>query len=124
MSQPYAATVSRSVVYAAILFATIAACAGCAVGVGPGYAEGAYGYYPSDAFIATTNPFYYQGRANYWYGGRWNYRNGNTWGYYGSEPAALYNRRMQGSPVRQSYEPSGGRPSGGGHSGGRSGGHR
>jgi hypothetical protein len=116
-------TVRRATARAVVLGAMIAASAGCGVEVGPEYPVGVYGDYPPDAFIATTEPFYYGGRANYWYGGRWNYRNGGGWGHYGGEPAGLHQQRMQGAPRQRTYESSGGR--GAGHSGGRSGGgHR
>ncbi len=106
-----------------IFGATIVANGGCGVEVGAGYPAGYYDDYPPDAFIATTEPFYYGGRANYWYGGRWNYRNGGGWGHYGGEPAGLRQQRMQGAPRQRTYESSRGR--GAGHSGGRSGGgHR
>ena len=81
--------------------ATIAA--GCTVGV----AGGGYGYdgdYPPDAYIATTEPFYFDGRPTYWYGGQWYYRDGGRWAHYNREPPALYQRRMQGAPVRRNYE--------------------
>ena len=99
---------------------------GCGVEVGayPGvvtYSAGVYDY-PSDAYIATTEPFYYEGHASYWYGGRWYYRDGNHWGHYDREPAALQQHRMQAPPARHQYEPSGARPGpSGGRSGGRSG---
>ncbi len=53
-----------------------------------------------DAFIATTPPVYYQGRASYWYGNRWYYRDGRGWGAYDREPAYLHGRR---EPARQFY---------------------
>jgi hypothetical protein len=92
----------------------------CEVGVGPGYPVGPYGYdygYPPDAYLATTDPFYWGGRANYWYGGRWNYREGGRWGHYDHEPAGLYQQRMHGPAGRHMYEPGHGE----GHSSGRGG---
>jgi hypothetical protein len=111
----------REMACAVTLGAVVVVSAGCGVEVGPDYPVGAYGYYPSDGFIATTEPFYYEGRAAYWYGGRWNYRTGGGWGHYDREPSALYQRRMQGAPGRRTYESHGGGRSAGG---GRSGGHR
>jgi hypothetical protein len=85
----------------------------------------AYGDYPPDAYIATTEPVYFGGYASYWYGGRWYYQNGGRWNHYDREPAGLYQSRMQGLSRRHTYE-SGGHY--GGHStgrgGGRSRGHR
>jgi hypothetical protein len=86
-----------------VLSATVAMIAsGCGVAVGAGY-----GYdsdYPPDAYIATTEPFYFDGRPTYYYGGRWYYRDGAHWGHYDREPPALYQRRMQRAPVRRNYE--------------------
>jgi hypothetical protein len=121
MNRASGTTMLRRMASALVFGATIGASAGCAVEVGARY-PGYYGYYPSAGFVATTEPFYYGGRANYWYGGRWNYRSGGGWGHYGAEPAALYQQRMQGAPRRSTYESSGGRSSG--HYGGRSGGGR
>jgi len=83
--------------------ATIAA--GCGVAVGAGY--GYDGDYPPDAYIATTEPFYFDGRPTYWYGGQWYYRDGGRWTHYNREPPGLYQRRMQGAPVRRNYEGGG-----------------
>jgi hypothetical protein len=84
--------------------------AGCGLEVGAVYPGMGYSDYPSDAYIATTEPVYFDGRATYWYGGRWNYRDGGRWNHYDREPAGLYQRRMQGPPVRRTYEARGGRP--------------
>ena len=89
------------------------------------YPAGYYDDYPPDAYIATTEPVYFEGRAAYWYGGRWYYRDGGRWGHYDREPPALYQRRMQAPPVRRTYEePWRGRPPGRSneHPAGRSGG--
>jgi uncharacterized membrane protein YgcG len=129
MSRITGTTWLRRAACAVVFGAMITAGAGCGVEVGPEYPVGFYRDYPPDAFIATTEPFYYNGRAAYWYGGRWNYRNGGGWDHYAREPAALYQQRMQGAPRARMYESSGGRDlghaggrSGGGSSGGRSGG--
>jgi hypothetical protein len=77
----------------------------CEVGVGY---NGYDGDYPPDAYIATTEPFYFDGRATYWYGGHWYYRDGGGWRHYDREPPALYQRRVQAAPARRNFEP--GRP--------------
>ena len=123
MSRTIQSAMFRGMARVIVVWAMVAASAGCGVEVGPAYPVGVYGAYPSDAFIATTSPFYYEGRATYWYGGSWYYRNGGGWGHYGSEPAALHQQRMQGVPRRRTYESPGGR-GGGERSGGRSGGGR
>ena len=74
----------------------------CEVGVG--YNGGYDADYPPDAYIATTEPVYVDGRAAYWYGGRWYYRDGGGWRHYDREPPALYQRRMQGPVVRRNFE--------------------
>jgi hypothetical protein len=112
------------------LGALAALSAGCTVGVvgdanyPPGeYPVGAYDDYPPDAYIATADPFYFDGHASYWYGNRWYYRDGGHWAHYDHEPPALYQRRIQAPPARRSYESYRGhaaRPSpsrGGGHGG-------
>ena len=116
----------RGIACAVALGATAMATAGCGFEVGPEYPGGYYEDYPPDAYIATTDPVYFDGHAAYWYGNRWYYRDGARWSHYDREPAGLYQRRMQGSARRRTYEPSGGRPAGhsSGRSGGRSGGHR
>ena len=68
---------------------------------GAGYSDGDY---PPDAYIATADPFYYDGYATYWYGGRWYYRDGGRWGHYDREPPGLYQRRIQAAPRRRTYE--------------------
>ena len=125
-------TALRALAYALGLGGLAAASAGCAVGVAgadyppgdypPGaYPVGAYDNYPPDAYIATTEPVYFDGHASYWYGNRWYYRDGGGWNHYDREPAGLYQRRMGGPIVRRSYEPYRGHAAGG--SGFRGGGH-
>jgi hypothetical protein len=92
-----------------ILGATLVAAAACVARVGPAYSVGYYDY-PPDAYIATTEPVYFEGHATYWYGGRWYYRDGGRWGRYDREPPVLYQRRVQAPPMRRTYEPSRGRP--------------
>ena len=122
----------RRFAFTVALGASVVATAGCGgLEMGADYPGGdgsAYGDYPSDAYIATTEPVYYGGYPSYWYGGRWYYRNGGGWNHYDREPAGLYQRRMQGAQRRRTYESPGGHPSGGSFrgrgGGGRSGGHR
>ncbi len=101
-------TLARAAGVLALAFALLETGA-CAVGVGyDGYDTA----YPSDAYIATTEPVYYDGRATYWYGGNWYYRDGGGWRHYDREPPALYQRRVQLAPARRNYEPQ--RAAGGG----------
>ena len=90
--------------------ATLVASTGCGLEVGAVYPGIGYEDYPSDEYIATTEPVYFEGRPAYWYGNRWYYREGRRWNHYEAEPAGLYQRRMQGPPARRTYEPSRGRP--------------
>src|SRR5208282_3471933 len=116
----------RSSVCAIALGAMLVASVGCdAEVVGADYPAGYYGDYPPDAYIATTEPVYYEGNAAYWYGGFWYYRGpGGRWNHYGSEPAGLHARRIQAAPGRRAYE-SRGRGRAVFHGGGgRGGGHR
>lgn len=65
------------------------------------------------AFIATAEPYYYQGRPTYWYGNAWHYREGGRWNRYRVEPAPLRSFRGQRGNVPRAprmYE----RPSRGG----------
>jgi hypothetical protein len=98
----------RWTAYVSILASAIVATTACEVGVG--YSNGYDSDYPPDAYIGTTEPIYFEGRANYWYGGHWYYRNGGGWNHYDREPPALYQRRSQAAPVRRNFEPSRGRP--------------
>lgn len=90
----------------ASLMAAAALTAGCGVEMGASYPGIAIDAYPPDGYIATTEPVYYEGRANYWYGGSWYYRDGNRWSHYDREPPALQQRRTQAAPARRSYEPA------------------
>lgn len=74
------------------LSATLAATPGCVPVIG-------YDDYPSDAYIATTAPVYFEGRPMYWYGNRWSYREGGRWNHYDREPAGLYQRIRCIDPV-------------------------
>ena len=95
----------RSMACAVTLGGSVVATGGCGVEVGPEYpVGGGYDDYPPDAYIATTEPVYFEGNASYWYGGRWYYRSGGRWNHYDREPAGLYQSRMRGAPGRHSYE--------------------
>src|SRR5579872_1583469 len=61
--------------------------------------------YPPDVYIGTTEPVYFEGRANYWYDGRWYYRDGGRWRYWNREPGFLFEHRSRVAPVRRNYEP-------------------
>ena len=112
----------RAAACAVALCATVACMSGCGgVEVTGEYPAGYYDGYPPDAYIATTEPVYYEGHAAYWYGGFWYYRDGGRWGHYDREPAGLYSHRMQGGIGRRNYEPSRGRGSGRSGGGGRGG---
>ena len=69
---------------------------------------------PSAAFVATTQPYYYDGRPAYWYGNRWRYRQGAGWAHYRTEPAPLHAARMQMGDNRAGF---GGGQRGGGFRG-------
>jgi hypothetical protein len=106
--------------------AILVASPGCGLEVGAVYPGFGYEDYPPDEYIATTEPVYFEGRPSYWYGDRWYYRQGGRWSHYDREPPGLYQRRMQGPPVRHTYEPYRGRPgpAPAAHFGGRPGGRR
>ena len=110
MSSPFPVATHR-LIYAMALGAIVSTSA-CEVGVGPAYATGAYEEYPPDAYIATTEPVYYEGRPSYYYGNRWYYRDGGRWNHYEHEPPMLYQRRSQAPPMRRRYEAPRGRPQG------------
>jgi hypothetical protein len=118
MSRPSYTGILRRTAWALALGAIFVATAGCEPGIG--FYGGYDGDYPPDAYVGTTEPIYFDGRANYWYGGRWNYREGGRWNRYDREPGALYQRRMQGPAVRRNFERSAGGSPGrfSGHGGG------
>jgi hypothetical protein len=67
--------------------------------------EGGAAYYPSDSFLVTGQPVYYEGHASYFYNGRWVYRDGGgRWNAYRSEPAFLAQRRGAVAAPRRTYE--------------------
>jgi len=51
------------------------------------------GIAPPSAYIATTQPEYFEGRPVYWYNDNWYYRDHGRWSYYRSEPRYLRERR-------------------------------
>jgi hypothetical protein len=101
-------------------FASLAAAAFPAVGCYGGIYGGEPGTYPSSEFIASEDPVYYDGQANYLYDGLWYYRRGSSWGYYGSEPDYLRNYRTAHPGMRGGARGGGAR---GGARGGGRGGH-
>jgi hypothetical protein len=44
---------------------------------------------PSAAYIATTQPEYFDGRPVYWYHNYWYYHDGGRWNFYRDEPLTL-----------------------------------
>ena len=101
----------RTLACAVTLSATIlVAGSECDFGVGVAYAPAGDGDYPPEAFIATTEPVYFEGHAAYWYGNSWYYRDGDHWNHYNREPQALHQRRMQAPPQQRTYGPPRGRP--------------
>jgi hypothetical protein len=55
--------------------------------------EVSVGVAPPSAYIATTQPEYFEGRPVYWYNNNWYYRDHGRWSYYRSEPGYLRERR-------------------------------
>jgi hypothetical protein len=51
------------------------------------------GIAPPQAYIATTQPEYFEGRPVYYYNNNWYYRDHGRWSYYRSEPGYLRERR-------------------------------
>jgi len=100
MNRPVA--IFSKLVFACVAAVAVAGVAGCSdeVTVQPAVAPVAVEAYPSDAYIATAAPVYYEGVPSYYYGGRWYYRNGGAWAYYRSEPAYLASRRGYGYGYR------------------------
>jgi len=114
-------TKMRAIAWGLTLATIAATTAGCEVGL-VGESPAYYDDYPPDAYIATTEPVYFEGHASYWYGGRWYYREARSWRHYDREPTALYQHRSQAAPRRHNYEPS--RARGVGRAGWRTRGHR
>lgn len=107
MSQVDWTRMFRTTVCVVTVGATVVVTAGCGVEFGVGVPVDGY---PPSAYIATTEPVYYEGRASYYYDHRWYYRDGSRWAYYRNEPPALYRRRVQAPPRQRAYEPARGRP--------------
>ncbi len=80
-----------------------------AVATGPAYAYATYDYPPA-AYVSTTTPYYYGGRATYFYNNRWYYQDGGRWAYYNREPYELgqYRARYYARPAGGAYVRSGG----------------
>lgn len=56
---------------------------------------------PSAAYIATSQPEYFEGRPVYWYNNNWYYRDHGRWSYYRREPVYLRDRRAHWTPERR-----------------------
>jgi len=56
---------------------------------------------PPAAYIATTQPEYFEGRPVYWYNNNWYYRDRGRWSYYRREPVYLHERRAHWAPERR-----------------------
>lgn len=48
---------------------------------------------PPAAYIATSQPEYFEGRPVYWYNNSWYFRDHGRWSYYRREPVYLRDRR-------------------------------
>src|SRR5271156_4665548 len=85
---------------ALLMLAASSACDMYAEGVPAGDpSDSAYGGddddYPSDAYVGSLEPEYYDGHAVYWYHGGWRYRDGGRWSTYRTEPAQLRQARAR-----------------------------
>jgi hypothetical protein len=56
---------------------------------------------PPAAYIATSQPEYFEGRPVYWYNNSWYYRDHGRWQYYRREPVFLHERRAHWAPARR-----------------------
>ena len=56
---------------------------------------------PPAAYIATSQPEYFEGRPVYWYNNNWYYRDHGRWSYYRREPVYLRDRRAHWTPERR-----------------------
>jgi hypothetical protein len=56
---------------------------------------------PPAAYIATSEPEYFEGRPVYWYNNNWYYRYHGRWSYYRREPVYLRDRRAHWAPARR-----------------------
>lgn len=56
---------------------------------------------PPAAYIATSQPEYFGGRAVYWYNNSWYYRDHGRWSYYRREPVYLRDRRAHWTAERR-----------------------
>ena len=89
--------------------------ASCLVATAPAQAQDED--YPPDAYIATYEPAYFEGRPVYYYGGYWYYRDGRAWRHYAIEPGYL--RGYRGAhPYYGAHYYGYGRAHGGGYHGG------
>ena len=59
---------------------------------------------PTDEYVATTEPVYFEGHAAYWNGERWYWRDEHgSWQHYDREPPELHERRIHAPPARHDY---------------------
>lgn len=56
---------------------------------------------PPAAYIATSQPEYFEGRPVYYYNNSWYYRDHGRWSYYRREPVYLRDRRAHWAPARR-----------------------
>jgi hypothetical protein len=56
---------------------------------------------PPAAYIATSQPEYFEGRPVYYYNNNWYYRDHGRWSYYRREPVYLRDRRAHWAPARR-----------------------
>jgi hypothetical protein len=68
---------------------------------------------PDPAFLATTEPIYYEHHATYFWHHQWRWHDTSGWHAYDNEPALLADRRRSAPPVRWSYASAGAHGSGG-----------
>lgn len=114
---------------------SIGAIAGSLLCVAPAQAQVTVVVGPPPDFVATTDPVYYDGHADYWYNDQWYYYDGGAWQVYATEPGYLmdwrghnafghhyYGRGHAGGYYRGGGRGGwggGGRAGGGGHGGHR-----
>jgi hypothetical protein len=114
------ARASASIAALCWILASTAGCYGDAYGVDPAS-------YPSAELLASEDPVYFDGEANYFNDGVWYFQRGGRWSYYRSEPDYLRNYRLGragfgGRAGRMgSGRVGGGRVVGGARGGGRGG---
>ena len=76
-----------------MLSAIVPLAAMTAVGTHTTSAEAQVVVYPSDAYVASYRPVYYNGYAHYYYNNAWYYRDHGYWHGYAAEPGYLHGYR-------------------------------